>query len=92
MVIGECGSLAAKWEQISVLIGLRSDMIEQIRLHNQNQISLCWNEAMSEWIIKQNYTFEKFGKPSWRTLLKAVVQVNRRLFEELARKHKSQGA
>ena len=47
---------------------------------------------MSEWIIKQNYTFEKFGKPSWQTLLKAVVQVNRRLFEELARKYKSQGA
>ena len=87
MIILECGSLAAKWKQLSGFIGLSSTVIDQIRCDHPNDSSCCWNEALNQW-IKQNYNTEKFGKPSWQTLLGAVVHVDRRLFEKLASEHK----
>ena len=87
MIIVECGSLAAKWKQLSGFIGLSSTVIDQIRLDYPNDSSSCWNEALNQW-IKQNYNTEKFSKPSWKTLLGAVARVNRHLFMKLASEHK----
>ena len=84
----KCKSLAAKWEQLSAFLGLPSALIDQIRHNHPNDSSGCWNEALSQW-IKQNYSTEKFGKPSWKTLLcQAIEYVDRRLFEKLASEHK----
>ena len=45
-------------------------------------------KVLSEW-IKQNYAFKKYGVPSWKTLLKAVAEVDQRLFKKLAEKYKA---
>ena len=45
-------------------------------------------KVLSEW-IKQNYAFKKYGVPSWKTLLKAVAEVDQRLFKKLADKYKA---
>ena len=87
MIILECGSLAAKWKQLSGFIGLPSTVIDQIRCDHPNDSACCWNESLNEW-IKQNYNTEKFGKPSWKTLLGAIAHIDRRLFEKLASEHK----
>ena len=87
MIIVECESLAGKWEQLSGFIGLPSTLIDRIRLDYPNDCSCCWNKAINHW-IKQNYNTEKFGKPSWKTLLGAIVHIDRHLFEKLASKHK----
>ena len=46
--------------------------------------------SLGEW-IKQNYNTEKYGLPSWRTLLSAIAEVDKRLFKQLAAAHQSKG-
>ena len=87
-IIMECSSLASKWEILSTLLGLPSTLIETIRASHPSDLSCCWNEALSQW-IKQNYNIKKFGEPSWQTLLRAIMCIDRSLFEKLANNHKS---
>ena len=82
----ECGSLAAKWEQLSACLGLAKADIDRIRESRPRDIAGCWSEALSQW-IKQNYSTQRFGLPSWRSLLKAVAMVDKRLCKYLAAKH-----
>ena len=84
----ECGSLAAKWEQLSACLGLAKADIDRIRESRPRDITGCWSEALSQW-IKQNYSTHSqgFGLPSWRSLLKAVAAVDRRHYKKLAAKH-----
>ena len=86
VVIIECSSLAAKWEQLSGYLGLSIRLIDSIKGNHPNDNSTCWNEALKHWIL-QNYKTEKFGSPSWRTLLRAVAEVDKLLFRVLAPKH-----
>ena len=86
VVIIECSSLAAKWEQLSGYLGLSIRLIDSIRGNHPNDNSACWNEALKHWIL-QNYKTEKFGSPSWRTLLRAVAKIDKLLFRELAPNH-----
>ena len=87
MVI-ECKSLAAKWEQLSIYLGLSCDVIDNIKGSGDNYH--CWSEALKHW-IRQNYNTETFGKPTWRSLLRAVAEVDKLLFERLAEKHSQTG-
>ena len=86
VVIIECSSLAAKWEQLSGYLGLSIRLIDNIKGNHPNNNSACWNDALKHWIL-QNYKTEKFGSPSWRTLLRAVAEVDKLLFRVLAPKH-----
>ena len=86
VVIIECSSLAAKWEQLSGYLGLAKSVIDSIKEDHHNDNLGCWNEALDRW-IKQTYNTKKFGVPSWRTLLKAVAIVDKLLFKNLASKH-----
>ena len=82
----ECVSLAANWESVSGYLGLSFSLIDDIKGSFPSNLAGCWNEALKNW-IKQNYKTEKFGLPSWRTLLKAVAQVDKCLFKKLADTH-----
>ena len=82
----ECSSLNAKWENISGFLGLRPSLIASIKGNHPNDSSGCWNEALLKWIT-QNYNTEKFGKPSWRTLLGAIAKVDKLEFRQLAVDH-----
>ena len=86
IVYVECGSLSAKWKRLSVYIGLSKATIDGIRENRPWNSAECWGEALSQW-IKQNYTTDRYGLPSWRSLLKAVAMVDNRLYKELAFKH-----
>ena len=89
IVIDECSSLAAKWEQLSGFLGLRISLIEIIKQNHPGDNVGCWNEALKHW-IKQNYNTKKFTEPSWRSLLTAVAKVEKLLFKKLASKHMSE--
>ena len=89
-MIVECGSLAAKWTQLSACLGLAKADIDSIKENCPNNSAGCWSEALSQW-IKQNYSTERFNLPSWQSLLKAVAMVDKRLFKELASKHPLEG-
>ena len=85
-MIIECKSLSSNWEKVSGYLGLSFELIETIKRDNPRDSAGCWNEALKEW-IKQNYDTKSFGRPSWRSLLKAVAEVDNLLFERLAAKH-----
>lgn len=75
-MIDECSLLASKWEHLGGLLGLPISTIDGIKKNYSGNSSDLWNETLKQW-IKQNYKTEKFGAPSWRTLLKAVAKVDR---------------
>ena len=86
-VIIACSSLAAKWQKLSGFLGLSFKTIRAIKGNNPNDSDASWSEAVMQWIL-QDYNTEKYGFPSWKTLLKAVGEVDEPLFEKLAEKHK----
>lgn len=81
-------SLQAQWNIIAALLGLKDSLIDSIKENNPNNLG-CWYKVLSEWIIHHNYDTKTFGLPSWKTFLKAVAQVDPRLFKTLARHHLS---
>ena len=82
----ECSSLASKWQQIGAYLGLEFSVIGRIRRDFPNDSLVCWSEALKEWVT-QNYNTQKFGEPSWKTLLKAVAKVDKLYFKRLAAEH-----
>ena len=85
-VLRECSSLSAKWEHLSGYLGLSISLIDSIKGNFPADVDCCWSESLKHW-IRQNYKTEKFGLPSWRTLLKAVARVDKCLFKKLADTH-----
>ena len=71
-------------------MGLSYKTIKQIEKDNSNNSDGSWNEVVMQWIL-QNYNTEKYGVPSWRTLLKTISRVDQSLFEKLAKEHQVKG-
>ena len=71
---------------MSISLGLTPGQIASIRRNNPNDCFSCWSEALYQW-IKQDYDTDLYGEPSWRTLLKAVAEFDKLLFERLAKEH-----
>ena len=71
-------------------MGLSYETIKQIEKDNSNNSNDSWNEVVMQW-ISQNYNTEKYGVPSWRTLLKTISRIDQSLFEELAKEHQVKG-
>ena len=84
IVVIECKSLAAKWEQLSIYLGLSFEVTDNIKGSGDNYH--CWSEALKHW-IKQNYNTKKYELPSWRCLLKAVAKEDKLMFNSLAAQH-----
>ena len=82
--------MCGDWEKVSAYLGLSFKLIDTIKRDNPKDSAGCWNEALKQW-IKQNYNTETFSRPSWRSLLKAVVEIDKLLFERLAAKHSQTG-
>ena len=60
-----------------------ASIIARFPLSDKNQLS----EVIKYW-LQWNFNYQKEGKPSWKTLAKAVYPINRRLGESIAQKHK----
>ena len=84
IVVIECKSLAAKWEQLSIYLGLSFEVTDNIKGSGDNYH--CWSEALKHW-IKRNYNTKKYELPSWRNLLKAVAKEDKLMFNNLAAQH-----
>ena len=90
-VLIECSSLASKWELISAYLGLPISVIDTIKLNHPTDVQGCWNEALKQWIT-QCYDIEKFDRPSWQRLLKAIAMVDTLQFTRLAAHHQGSTA
>ena len=78
--------MAAKWEQIGAFLGLPPSLIASIRGNHPSDNTGCWNDALLQW-VQQKYNIQKFGEPSWKSLLKAVAKVDKLQFKKLATDH-----
>ena len=90
ILVIECKSLSSDWEKVSAYLGLPFKVIDTIKRDNPRDSAGCWNEALKHW-IKQNYNTKLFALPSWRSLLRAVAEVDNLMFERLAAKHSQPG-
>ena len=86
VLISECHLLAAHWDKIAGFLGLDSSSIEVIKGNNPCNLAVSWNEALNQW-IKQNYNTSRYGEPSWRSFLRAVVKVDKLQFKKMAIRH-----
>ena len=89
-VIIACSPLAATWKELSGFMGLSYKTICTINDNIPDNSALSWNEALMQWILRK-YNTEKYGLPSWKSLLKTVSRVDQSLFEKLAREHQAKG-
>ena len=89
-IIVACSSLAAKWQQLSGFLGLSIKTICAIKGNFPSDNDGSLNEALMQWIL-QEYNTEKFSRPSWKSLLKAISRVDQPLFEKLAKEHQVKG-
>ena len=71
---------------MSAYLGLPISRIESIKGNHPSDDTGCLYDALGQW-IGQKYNTKKFGMPSWRTLLKAVASIDKRIFKKLAREH-----
>ena len=85
-MFAECSSLASKWQQLSTYLGLKLSIIDRIKSDFPSDNLRCWSEGLKEW-IKMNYNIQRYGKPSWKTLLKAIARVDNLCFKRLAIEH-----
>ena len=89
IVVTECSSLSAKWEQLSAYLGLNRRLIDSIKRNHPNDSTGCWNDALGHW-IGQNYNTDRFNVPSWKVLLRSIALVDKLVFKELAREHEGE--
>ena len=89
ILVIECKSFSSDWEKVSAYLGLSFKVIDTIKRDNPRDSAGCWNEALKEW-IKQNYDTKLFGRPSWRSLLRAVAEVDKHQFQKLAAEHEGE--
>lgn len=85
-MVEDCRRLSPKWERLSAGLGLPPSKIATIKGDYSGDTVGCWNKALSEW-INQTYNTDRYGKPSWKTLLQAVAREDKLLFHELRQKH-----
>jgi hypothetical protein len=71
-------------------MGLSFNTIRTIKDNNPDDSEGSWNEALMQWILR-DYNTEKYGLPSWKSLLQTVSRVDQPLFEKLAKEHQVKG-
>ena len=59
-----------KWKDISLALGLPPSKLAKIERESEDPCD-CLNQCLSLW-LKREYKTEKFGKPSWLLLARAV--------------------
>ena len=83
--------LAARYDGIGITLGLPSDELEVIRRGCLGDPKLALGQVINTW-LKQSYNHDRFGLPSWRSLVKAIDShaggSNHALAKKIASKHK----
>ena len=80
-------SLAADWDKLAIKLHVKNDNIKVIRKDNPGDSQGCLHDALALW-LKENYNTERFGHPSWRTLVEAVVKMDNALACKIANEHR----
>jgi len=78
----------ADWKGIGMALHIRIAKLEEIERAHSSDPNNCLTATMIEW-LKKNYKTEKFGDPSWRSLVKAVRDFNKDVAVKIAQAHQA---
>ena len=67
----ELVSLAAKYEDVGITLGLSSSKLKVIGHDCVRDAKRALGRVIQTW-LEQSYNVDRFGLPSWRSLVKAV--------------------
>ena len=74
-------SLAGKWRQLAINLGLSAGVIDSIARDFSNNVDRL-NEVILAWLMHK-YSYWRRGLPSWSTLSSAVQPINCALAKDL---------
>jgi hypothetical protein len=90
-VISEILEVRAKYSQLGISLGIRSGDMDAIAEGSFGNVDSAFRKVIQTW-LKQDYSVQKHGKPSWRKLLKCVGSpaggANNALAMRVADRHK----
>ena len=83
--------LAAKYDDLGITLGLSYHELEAIGRECAGNTKRALGQVINTW-LKQSYNHDKFGLPSWRSLVKAIDShaggSNHALAKKIASRHK----
>ncbi len=79
--------VSAHWQIFAIQLGLCPYTVAITRLNYPNNARLCLQEVLAAW-LRLDYDYQKFGRPSWRKIAKAVKSFNGRLFLTILTNHR----
>ena len=89
-VLDEVETLAGRWQQICIVLGLLPSDRDTIARHCHDNPKDCLMEVLIKWLQKGGDS-TKHGPPTWQMLVAAVAKPvggdNPRLAEQIARRH-----
>ena len=89
-VVIQCKHLRPMWKELGLYLGLPYSFLHELNDKCRGNSSDCLGEVLKYW-IDQCYSIEKFGYPSWKTLILAIASIDKDLSHHLAANHQRKG-
>ena len=64
--------VAGSWKAIGTGLRIDSGRLDMIKESNSRKPKECLSEMLTCW-LKKNYNVERFGEPTWQTVVKVVA-------------------
>lgn len=85
----EVQPVAGVWQAFAQEIGLMPSDVRELDLAHRGDPSRCLDNAIEKW-LNQNYNTERFGLPSWKSIVVGIKQSgNPALAKRIAESHPS---
>ena len=73
-------TLSAQWKRLCTKLRLQGTALNKFQQDYPKDSMMCLDLALMEW-LKMNYNHQKYGRPTWKRLAKAVGELDYRLFK-----------
>ena len=78
--------MAHRWQNLCILLGISQSKIDAINITCLGRPCDCLSRGVNEW-LQRNYNTDKYGLPSWRTLIEYIDDIDCALARDLVKKH-----
>ena len=79
-------ALSAQWRVFCIKLRLRDADLDLIEQNYTGDSKTCLSKCLSMW-LKQNYDYQRHGRPSWRRLAEAAKTLDNTVFERITKSH-----
>lgn len=90
-ILKELSGLESEFESLAMRLHLPFKTLKIIKTDYYSSTRSAFVQVITEWVIL-NYNHTKFGKPSWKSLVKAVDFMDHKRAKQIATKHKKVSA